>query len=293
MSHLTVLVATRAPGDVEAELQPYHEFECTGVDDQYVVEIDDTDTLRETYLKSTQHMIPNEIKSFATWAKDYTGRPVMTELGKVVQEDDGETKKFGKYGRIVVSADGEVLRCVDRTNPNKKWDWWVVGGRWQDNLLLRTGTRCDQARKGDIDFEAMRAEAEKKAAEEWDAANEARGGEVWQRWVDLRDRHPIEEARTLYWSQPELRKLTETERFRWSRDPDDLLLSRGEFITRKASGNTTHFAVLYRGEWHERGDMGWWGFVADDKGQDWPSEYWKVIDIVPDDWFLTVVDCHI
>lgn len=46
MSHFSVLVV----GDnVEVQLAPYHEFECTGRDDQYVQEIDETEEARAEY----------------------------------------------------------------------------------------------------------------------------------------------------------------------------------------------------------------------------------------------------
>ena len=37
MSHFSVMVIG---GNVEEQLQPYHEFECTGINDQYVVDVD-------------------------------------------------------------------------------------------------------------------------------------------------------------------------------------------------------------------------------------------------------------
>lgn len=50
MSHYSVLVI--GP-NVEEQLQPYHEFECTGTDDQYVQEIDQTEEAREAYAEDT------------------------------------------------------------------------------------------------------------------------------------------------------------------------------------------------------------------------------------------------
>ena len=48
------------------------------------------------------------------------------------------------------------------------------------------------------------------------------------------------------------------------------------------------------GEWHERGKMGWWACVSNEKDEDvWFSEFNKLIDSLPDDTLLTIVDCHI
>ena len=46
MSHFAVLVITeQEPIDdvLSAALQPFHEYECTGIDDKYVVDVDVTD----------------------------------------------------------------------------------------------------------------------------------------------------------------------------------------------------------------------------------------------------------
>ncbi len=37
-------------------------------------------------------------------------------------------------------------------NPNAKWDWWQVGGRWNKFLKTLCGERCAEARVADIDF---------------------------------------------------------------------------------------------------------------------------------------------
>lgn len=37
------------------------------------------------------------------------------------------------------------------TNPNAKWDWFEVGGRWSNRLRLKNGERADSALLCDID----------------------------------------------------------------------------------------------------------------------------------------------
>jgi len=54
----------------------------------------------------------------------------------------------------------------------------------------------------------------------------------------------------------------------------------------------TGFAFLIDGRWSENGKMGWWGAVHDEK-QGWAETFLKLVDQVPDDWYLTVIDCHI
>jgi hypothetical protein len=49
MSHYSVLVIGE---DVEKQLQPYHEYECTGIEDEYVVEVNKNDEVKEFLMYS-------------------------------------------------------------------------------------------------------------------------------------------------------------------------------------------------------------------------------------------------
>ncbi len=63
MSHFSVLVIGDDP---ETQLAPFHEFECTGVDDQYIHDIDITDRLRASYAKACERRLKDseELPSF-------------------------------------------------------------------------------------------------------------------------------------------------------------------------------------------------------------------------------------
>lgn len=175
MSHFAVLVVTSEfPTDevLSKTLAPWHEFECTGRDDQYVIEIDKTDDAREQFATSTEtrlrdsagnlhdrfdensewkpefsqegasgrreELVPDgyervsiptsEVMTFAAWASDYYGWPI------VLSETELDRSDMHKYGHVLVDGNGDVVRCVDRTNPNAMWDWWVVGGRYGGRL---------------------------------------------------------------------------------------------------------------------------------------------------------------
>lgn len=141
MSHFTVLVIGANP---EQQLQPFHEYESTGIEDEFVKDIDITDEARAAFVEHGEADQP-----FEQFAEDW----------------------YGYEPR----ADGKVIK---RTNPNSKWDWYQIGGRWSGLLKLKPGAngvvgerglmgshfaegadRADQAIKGDVDFEGMRDEA--------------------------------------------------------------------------------------------------------------------------------------
>lgn len=54
------------------------------------------------------------------------------------------------------------------------------------------------------------------------------------------------------------------------------------------------FAVIKDGQWYERGEMGWWGVVSDEKDEsEWDNQFHELLKSVPDDTLLSVYDCHI
>ncbi|POP31679.1 hypothetical protein C3B58_15395 [Lactonifactor longoviformis] len=55
----------------------------------------------------------------------------------------------------------------------------------------------------------------------------------------------------------------------------------------------TFAVVTPDGEWHEKGKMGWWGIVADEK-EGWKESYKEAfLDKADPSWTLTIIDCHI
>lgn len=46
----------------------------------------------------------------------------------------------------------ENLNAINRFNSRAKWDWFVVGGRWQGTMPLKDGTFEDWAKIKDVDF---------------------------------------------------------------------------------------------------------------------------------------------
>lgn len=303
MSHFTVLVIG---GNVEEQLQPYHEFECTGINDQYIQEIDKTEKL-------AGEMTGDEPFSLQE-ALEYHG------LEDRVVSDESEVQSAGDdaphmYGYAVVK-DGKLVKAVKRTNPNSKWDWYVIGGRWGDMLKLKkdaigftnkrrelelvAGGYADQAVKGNIDVQGMRDAAGRDAAERWDkaaAAAAASGSSWWKSWVQVRAEHGdnLEAARDEYNNQPAIKAMREAAFCRYPlHDYDQYQTPREEFIQAARDGALSAYAVLYNGQWAAKGCMGWFGISDDETNQaSWDAKINRLIDELPDDALLTVVDCHI
>lgn len=112
-------------------------------------------------------------------------------------------------------------------------------------------------------------------------------------WPAIRERHPddIEAARDEFWGDPVTKALGKA--FAMD-DFADYDLPEAEFVRRESAKAICTFAVVKDGRWYGRGEMGWWGHVHDaaEPGA-WEAEFAALLDGLPDDTLLTVVDCHI
>ena len=298
MSHFTVMVIGH---DHESQLAPFHEFECTGLNDQYVQDVDITDEIIDLMQNDNKDSDDPLMESL-----EYHG------LDERIVESEGEVDRDGdhKFGYAVV-RNGKLIKAVNRTNPDRKWDWYQVGGRWTGMLKPKDGAngikgspglmtapaeagRADMALKRDVDWEGMRNESGQKAGELWDQVR-AVSPDVWESWDSVRERiSDIDQARDFYHSQPGRKALrTSSDRsLMWVED--SILCSREEYVQRAREAACTTFAVLKDGQWYERGEMGWWGMVSDEKDRDvWNTKVSELIDSLDDDTLITIVDCHI
>lgn len=76
---------------------------------------------------------------------------------------DNEEDFLDAYGYEKNSA-GEYGYYI---NPNAKWDWFRIGGRWENLLITKDGKRCSYAKIKDIDWDFMENQGIKKAKEIW------------------------------------------------------------------------------------------------------------------------------
>jgi hypothetical protein len=156
--------------------------------------------------------------------------------------------------------------------------------------------------KSDIDFDAMRDAAGKEAGDLWDKVHNLFKDtpEMIKEhitWEDCRLKHGgnIGDARTEYNKLPTVKTIFDSMVGRWIDDIDIFFTgTREKYVlsARNAAGCT--FAYVRFGIWHERGSMGWFACVSDGKDKDtWYAEFAAMIDALPDNTVLTLVDCHI
>lgn len=347
MSHFTVLVIGDNAGE---HLAPYHEFESTDTDNEYVQCVDRTAEARKTYEaemseivtdpegktysayddrfypqdrkdlfgKKPERVIPEgwvcstvptkSIESFAQWVEEHY------DLKQINKLDTPDLAKNHKYGWVRVDEHGEVMEAIDRTNPNRKWDWYQLGGRWTGYFKLKPnhigsvgepgigatsaepGT-ADAALKGAIDFEAMRDAAATKAHVRYTKFFALLGDLPYPKtWDEMREKYPeIAVASAKYHEQPAIIAMKDDNEFRWTADvAAEFACSREEYVHRAKSAALSTFAVIKDGKWYQKGDMGWWGIVRDPLEQGaWDNVFNELLNSVSDDTLLSIYDCHI
>lgn len=338
MSHFSVLVI--GP-DVEGQLAPFQENNMGDCPKKYLQFNDITEESLKDYNEDTaDRFVDPDGKSYSKYEDRFSQRkpgdifasseyvcPAGWTEAKVPVKD---LYSFDEYmTEYCGNKKDDVLgRYGYWENPNAKWDWFRVGGRWAGHFKLKEGAtapapkpgyevafgqevpedgRADVVRKRDVDFEGMRNDAEAKAVTQYDfVAKMFSGLPVNASWEEVREdaqyNGDIEKARAAYWDQARCvawkaikrESLESVGLDSFFDSPDDFMVSREQYIQSARDGAFSTFAVVKDGKWYEKGKMGWFAYVADEKDPEtWRSMFAKLIDGLPDDTQLTVVDCHI
>lgn len=174
-----------------------------------------------------------------------------------------------KYYVADALEDGKETRIYHWStyNPQSKWDWYVVGGRWSGMLLDKRGGWVIYNTKA------------------WDAS-------YWQDdlgWGDL-------SAATRYTDEQKA-TLTLPDDGEWAPAGVDVAMKGDLDIERMFEVNNlpTYAYLDEEHGWTENGKLGWWGITIDEKmsKDDWAAQFRKLMDTVPDDAVLVAVDYHI
>lgn len=185
------------------------------------------------------------------------GRDNLKELVRIknLKTTNGKLKALQKHEGGGLDKGG--LYWV--SNPNAKWDWWTIGGRWDGWLVDKNGIHCNICTVGDLDFDKMR-EADRQ-------------------------------ERAKYYDQ-EMNRMAENPKYKplfWGFEE---MPSKEEYVNSNCS--VAPYAFLHDGEWVERGEMGWWG-MSNDKfsAEEWDKKFEEFIKSLDPETEITIVDCHI
>lgn len=158
-------------------------------------------------------------------------------------------------------------------NPNAKWDWYKIGGRWHGLLVSKN------------------ARLKKRTS------------------LPLKPRHQEDEFNSLPLSdidfaEMEKRRIEELEPFEdceerrfYTKEYFDRKYPTKEAYIRRNSEFSTYAVITPDGTWHSSGTMWWWGIRSEtpEEAEEFRAKYKeRFIDpAVANGWHLTVVDCHI
>lgn len=247
MSHFSVAVITKGnPTITELEniLFPYHEYDLD---------------------------MPYEYLQFHSYSKD-------EDVKKEYESADIPWKtKYKTYEEFLVEWYGARFDDVAQDygywyNPNAKWDWWEVGGRWNNKLLIADGqtlTRVNSARIKNLWLETEQKRYENERY--WD--------------VVVNESKPRTEREKEWLYNVKFSKSYLENHYKSQEEYADL-----------ESLFYTHAVVDKDGDWHEKGEMGWFGVSSEDEKQamDWKRNYKeRFLDNADEDDWITIIDCHI
>jgi len=221
MSHLSVLVIG---GEPEKQRDPYWELDLPDSEkrsdprSEFVLETDFAG-LSECLMDATERIILNNSSNCERWLRHLANGDVE----QLMTDWNGTEVGVGGYGYWA--------------NPNAKWDWYSLGGRWTGFFRLKDGPDGTVA-EGVTGRPGLMAE-------------------------DAKPRHA-----------------------------DQAIKMNIDWGATKIDGNV--FAILKAGVWYEKGSMGWWGCVADEKEQgEHDSTVNEMLVSVGDDELISLHDCHI
>lgn len=297
MSHFTVSVIHEKNDNLERVLEPFNEnVEPNG---EYALFEDREEEMKKEYETSSREMYESPDGMLYLPFDDIFKNPAWTfssskEVERYIRPDDYVKKEvlfskiyntfddFVKEYHGYSSRDSVQKKYGYWSNPNAKWDWYVVGGRWGGLLKLKDGCRpallgnndtpvikdnyCDSARLGDIDFEGMKTDLQQKYSELWEE-------------MKLKEKRDALTKHDKVWHYG----VREDE-------------TKEQYVERNSNFHT--YSILVDGEWMEAGEMGWFGAssATEEKKKEWDESFMDIINKLVEerpDSILTLVDCHI
>ena len=193
---------------------------------------------------------------------------------EVVVDEYGYEKKDGRFGYYV--------------NPDARWDWYSIGGRWNNMLLNKSGNSCNACPLADIDWLAMKEKFLEREKERF---------EEGLQMLQCDDPKSFKTKHLL----PALCTVQNNVLYSWGNRVCAVWETFDEHLNQIGADVPFYipvFCYVDDDDWNERGEMGWFGMASDlsdaaawsHQISDWIEEHVNDIDR---DWTLVVIDFHI
>ena len=320
MSHFTVVVIG---SEIDEQMAPYTEQDF---EEQYA-KFEDTEdeSLEESNNKEVDIVVLADGSLHNKYEDQFRKYDPKNFGSNYVYPEDSIIRK-GKFSELyptfeeymegwhgTSARDEKTGRYGYWCNPNAKYDYYTIGGRWSGYFKPKAGAVGTLGRPGvfdnkptegwvdsiklkDIDIEGMKDSAVKEANETYDKLEEVLKGRPLPSWNSIREKHgeDIEAARNEYNSLQVVKDLNEAQFFIMGDFVETFGKNREEYVTRQKNSTMVPYAVVKDGQWYQKGEMGWWGMSSDEVSQEeWNSKFWEMINSLDPETELTLLDCHI
>lgn len=320
MSHFTVVVIG---SDVDEQMEPYTEQDFTEKFEEF--EDIENDSLDEYKNKEADIVVLADGSIHTKYDNQFKNANLADYRTKYIYPVDSIVRKgkftelfstFEEYMEVwhgTSERDKKTGRYGHWFNPNAKYDYYQLGGRWTGYFKPNAGATGELGRSGafdnkptkgwvdniavgDIDVEGMQEEAVREANETYDKLEEVLQGRELPSWTKIHEKHgeDIDAARNEYNDNEVVKDLNKVDFFIMGDFVEVFGPNRKEYIARQKNQTMVPFAVVKDGKWYQKGEMGWWGMSTDEMTQDeWNTKFWEMIKGLQPETELTLLDCHI
>lgn len=185
-------------------------------------------------------------------------------------------------------------------NPNSRWDWYDIGGRWRNLLLTKKDNKDVVAECSLVDLMTQGKNLSKDAPKGYKWVDGARIKDIdFKKAVEFRDTY---NKAIRFWEtyiegqEPQTEE--EKEAIKWEFYKKEYYIERYETKENYAKMESTFtcWALLDETGWHEKGKMGWWATNDSTKDSEelFVEKFTETLNKPENqDKYLIIVDCHI
>ncbi len=320
MSHFTVIVIGE---DIQEQMAKYNE--ATQNREHLEFQDEEEERLKEYNEEEVDIVVLKDGSLHTIYEEQFNYRaPGSFETEKRYPE--GSIVRKGKFNELYETfeifmkewcgheeRDEETGRYGYWNNPNAKYDWYSLGGRWKgffkakdgiDGILGESGVFNNEGKSGyydslklcEIDIIGMKEFEVMEANKTYDEIERLLDGRKYPSWEEIREKHGdnIDEARYEY-NNHEIVTHFRKNNFHFFGDFYEIFCnSREEYVEKRKNSVMVPYAVVKDGQWYQRGKMGWFGMSSDEMSQEeWNDQFWKMLSELDPNTQLSLLDCHI
>jgi len=305
--HFTVGIITKGrPSieDIEDILAPYQENNMGDCPREYMqfYDFEDCRGQYENETTTAYQLFDGSIIKYPTEEQKDGATQITISFKELYDTFEQYLEKY-----MGASYDEEQKKYGYWENPNARWDWWVVGGRWAGLLKLpKNSVSFDEMMRGKEHEELDYLRGEKSPFMEYDPyesqdyilADSARIKDI----IIEPDADEVMK-RKLFWEIKIDGRTPENERE--DEINKEYMFYKKEYFIEKYKTKEkyidlttrfqTHAVITKDGDWIEPGVTGWFGTDASNEDEEiYLNNYYKLVfENAEDDDYITIVDCHI